>query len=126
MPTAIAFWPEDDLVVSGGGDSLVIIWSAVEGKAVGSPLRGHEGSITAVAVSPVGTHFASADDKGLIRIWPAPPLWPQVLCGKLMRNMSRQEWAEWVSPALEYVVLCPGLPVPLGEPRKGSDTSKPN
>lgn len=34
------------------------------------------------------------------------------LCAKLPRNMTRKEWREWISPDIDYVVQCPGLPVP--------------
>jgi hypothetical protein len=41
-----------------------------------------------------------------------PSPWPRLLCAKLTRNMSREEWRSWVSPEIDYVCQCPGLPVP--------------
>jgi len=35
-----------------------------------------------------------------------------MLCDKLTTNMSHQQWRDWVSPDIDYVTLCPGLPVP--------------
>jgi hypothetical protein len=42
--------------------------------------------------------------------------WPDVLCKKLTRNMSHKECGEWVSPEIDYIVQCPGLPSPPDEP----------
>mgnify|MGYP006920620216 CR=1 FL=1 len=35
------------------------------------------------------------------------------LCDKLLENMSRDEWRQWVDPNIPYVTLCPSLPTPL-------------
>jgi hypothetical protein len=35
------------------------------------------------------------------------------LCDKLSTNMSHKQWRDWVSPAIDYITLCPGLPGPL-------------
>ena len=29
--------------------------------------------------------------------------------------MSRKEWREWVSPEIDYIEQCPGLPIPPDE-----------
>jgi hypothetical protein len=34
------------------------------------------------------------------------------VCSKLSRNMSPAQWRDWVSPEINYLVQCPGLPVP--------------
>jgi WD40 repeat protein len=43
---------------------------------------------------------------------PAPSAWADVVCSKLSRNMSPAQWRDWVSPEINYLVQCPGLPVP--------------
>lgn len=39
--------------------------------------------------------------------------------------MSRKQWREWVSPEIDYVEQCPGLPIPPDEPaaQKASKTA---
>ena len=37
----------------------------------------------------------------------APATEPGELCDKLGVNMSRAQWREWISPTLEYRVVCP-------------------
>jgi hypothetical protein len=68
-----------------------------------------------VAFSPDGRRIVSGSWDQTLRLWPAPEAWPGELCKKLTRNMSRKEWREWVSPEIEYVEQCPGLPIPLDE-----------
>ena len=52
-----------------------------------------------------------ADNFAAGGLWPGPAAWPDLLCTKLTRNMSRAQWREWVSPDIDYIELCPGLPV---------------
>ena len=33
------------------------------------------------------------------------------MCAKLTTNMSRQQWRDWVSPDIDYIKVCPGLPI---------------
>lgn len=46
-----------------------------------------------------------------VRIWPAIAN-PEMLCDKLTANMSHKQCREWISADIEYVELCPGLPIP--------------
>ncbi len=45
-----------------------------------------------------------------------PKAWPDELCAKLTRNMSRKQWREWVSADIPYTCQCPGLPIPPDDP----------
>ena len=43
-------------------------------------------------------------------------LWPayadtKMLCGKLTTNMTHSQWQDWVSPDIDYIRVCPDLPV---------------
>ena len=33
------------------------------------------------------------------------------MCDKLTTNMSHQQWRDWVSPDIDYIRVCPDLPV---------------
>jgi hypothetical protein len=49
-------------------------------------------------------------------LWDVFEGWADSLCNKLDRNMSKREWKEQVSPDIDYIEQCPGLPIPPDEP----------
>lgn len=56
------------LIVSGGWDNLVKVWSLSTVKCQHT-LRGHTGYVTSVTVSPDGSLCASAGKDGIARLW---------------------------------------------------------
>ena len=34
------------------------------------------------------------------------------MCAKLTTNLSDKQWRDWVSPDIDYIRVCPDLPVP--------------
>jgi WD40 repeat protein len=110
--TSLAFSPDGRFLLSAGGVSHALkIWDTREGAQIGADIKGHDGPSALVAFSPTGEFFVSAGDDMKLLLWPGPKRWPDQLCKKLTRNMSRKEWREWVSPEIAYVAQCPGLPI---------------
>ncbi len=64
-----------------------------------------------VAFSPDAGRILSGSQDGMVRVWPGPAEWRDALCDKLTTNMSRQQWSDWVSPNIDYVATCQGLPI---------------
>ena len=91
----------------------VRVWDAVTGQALGQPLTGQTDAVFSVAFSPDGARIVSASADGTLRLWPGPAqaAWPELLCAKLTENMSHQHWRDWVSPDIDYITVCPDLPV---------------
>ena len=59
--------------------------------------------------SGLNHHQASFDHT--FRLWPTPPASPaEALCSKITHNMTHEGWDEFVSPDIDYIAVCPGLP----------------
>jgi WD40 repeat protein len=97
-------------LATGGIDETMRLWDTSTGLPSAAPLMRSD-TITSVAVSPDGRLAASGTLDGTVLLAPAM-VDPSQLCDKLATNMSRKQWRDWVSPAVPYITLCPGLPIP--------------
>ena len=108
---SLAFSPDGKRIASGSGDKTVRLWDTDTGQPVGQPLTGHTDTVFSVAFSPDGNTIVSGSADNTLRLWPTYPdsAW---MCAKLTTNMSHKQWREWVSPDIDYIQVCPDLPVP--------------
>jgi WD40 repeat protein len=106
--TSVAFGVGHQLA-SGGLDAALRLWDTATGKPTAAPQPQSE-TILSVALSPDGRLAASANADGTLRLSPALAD-PAQLCAKLPANMSHKQWRDWISPSVEYITLCPGLPL---------------
>ncbi len=114
-PTSVTYSPDGTRLATTGKDCTIRLWNSATGQQVGQPLTGHTHWANCVAFSPNGTRIASGGEDGTVRIWPGPVGLRETLCSKITANMSHKQWNEWVSPAIDYIELCPGLPIPPDE-----------
>jgi WD40 repeat protein len=96
-------------LASGGSDATLRLWDTSTGIPTAAPVATSAG-VTSVAISPDGRLAASATEDGTLLLSPAIAD-PAQLCDKLSANMSRKQWRDWVSPAIPYITVCPGLPI---------------
>jgi hypothetical protein len=90
----------------------VRLWDATTGNQVGDPLTGNWNRVLTVAFSADGKRIISGGGDGTLRLWPAFPDAVSALCAKLSTNLGRKQWRDWVSPDIDYIKACNGLPIP--------------
>ena len=107
--TAVAFSPDGQYVVSGSRDATVRVWEVISGREVARLT--HNGSVSDVAFSLDGQYVVNAGASKMARVW----WWrPEDLiaeaCRRLPRNLTREEWRQYVGPEAPYHATCPGKP----------------
>jgi hypothetical protein len=84
-----AYSADGSRIVSAGEDGTVRQWEATRGRAIGEPLRGHQGLVYSAAYSADGSRIVSAGEDGMVRQW--LPAWSQpigVACRSLRTHQS--------------------------------------
>ncbi|MFD3429169.1 nSTAND1 domain-containing NTPase [Nocardia fluminea] len=107
----VQFSPDGGTLVAVGTDNVLRLWDVETHNQIGPALIGHGAPITAVDFTPDGSRIMSASVDETIRVWPVPTASPEELCAKMTHNMSREMWQTWVSSEIDYIELCPGLPI---------------
>jgi WD40 repeat protein len=72
----------------------------------------HDDYVYSVAFSPDGKYVVSGSADKTARIW----MWrPEDLivsaCENLLRNLTREEWAQYIGEILPYQAVCPNLTI---------------
>jgi WD40 repeat protein len=118
----IAYSPDGRYLVSISQDQTLRFWDATSGRQIGEPV-----DITAVGAT---VHVAFSHDARRVfmaarrmslsgsppyvggGIWqiPAPAVWADRLCDKLVSNPNDQQWKDWIPPGIRYQEPCPGKP----------------
>lgn len=78
--SALAFSKDSGILVSGGDDGTIIIWSVATGEIIRSLKTNHE-EISSIVFSPDGKIFASASYDGIINLWSLSGVGPFVTLG---------------------------------------------
>jgi WD40 repeat protein len=106
----VAFSHDGRYIVSGGIDKTIRIWDAATARPIGIPLEGHGLWVQTVNFSPDGRSIVSGSSDGRLMLWPGPAAWSDEICGKLTRDISPQQWHEWISPEIADVQVCRSPP----------------
>ena len=113
--TSANFSPDAKTIASvSGEDNTLRLWDAATHKIIGEPIKVNNGQV--ITFSPDGKVIFLSGSGGAIQRIVVFDGWADNLCRKLERNMSHKEWREQVSPDIDYIEQCPGLPIPPDKP----------
>jgi len=85
------------------------VWEAVSGREVARMT--HASTVFAVAFSPDGRYVVSGSGDRTARVWWwRPDDLVAEACRRLPRNLTREEWRQYVGPEAPYHATCPGKP----------------
>ena len=68
---SVAFSADGKMLASASDDNTVILWDVASRKAIGEPLKGHQGPVNSVVFSADGKTLASASTDATIILWDA-------------------------------------------------------
>jgi WD40 repeat protein len=98
-------------ILTGGSKGQIELWDGTKHVLISDKFEGHTSDIRGAAFWGTGKdQLLFTADKDKILIWPGPDNWADILCKKLLWNMSDKQWRDWVSPDIPYKKQCPNLP----------------
>jgi WD40 repeat protein len=88
-------------------------------------LHGHDGWVVTVAFNPNGKTLASGSSDNTVRLWIRDTeTLANMVCKKVWRNLTMEEWNQFVGPDIPYERTCPNLPVHPSVLRAGQNLAK--
>jgi WD40 repeat protein len=114
---SVTFSPDGQKLAISGGDGTVRWWNLRQLSAKPVILPGHEGTASSVTFSPDGQILASSGEDKYILLWTAQTeVLADLVCEKVWRNLTQEEWNEFIAPDIPYERTCPNLPPGEGAP----------
>ena len=121
---SVAFNPDGQTLVSGSRDKTVRLWDLRQPTAVPTVLWGHQRVVWSVAFSPDGQTLAAGSLDQTIFIWIArTETLAEKICQQVWRNLTLDEWRQFVGEDLPYARTCPNLPAGEGISAEGPGTT---
>ena len=109
--TALAFSPVHNLLAVGADGYKVFIYNTRTGQMFGQAFREHDGPVIALAFTPDGGKLLSASNDGTIVLHDMNPVdWVSRACQVANRNLTHNEWQQYIGNALPFEPVCPDLP----------------
>ena len=107
----VTFSPNSKFMGSAGMDSKILIWDAITYETKPIEIIDHESWVFGLAFS-YDNHFliSSSRTENLVFKWYTIPKYVgEQLCGLLSRNLTEDEWRDFVAKDIEYKQTCSNL-----------------
>ena len=107
----VVFSPDGYILASGSHDNKVRLWDLHHPRVKPVALEGHRDKITSLAFSPDGKWIAAGSLDKTIYLWLVKTeTIADLVCDKVWRNLTFEEWATYVGNDIPYQCTCSNLP----------------
>ncbi len=105
--TSLAYSPDGITLASGGYDKTVRLTPLNAALTRPLILQAHEDWVLSIAFSPAGDRIASGGADRAIGLWYTnPDNLAELVCQKVQRSLSQEEWAQFIGNDLKYEESC--------------------
>ena len=118
---SVAFHPDGQTIAAGNWNGTVSVWWDLNGMASHGLLPGTGGYVYALAFGPDGQTLAAGGASQDINIWTSTDAMAGHVCAKVGRNLTEEEWRQFVGADVPYERTCPN--VPAAEPGSMTPTA---
>ena len=122
---ALVFSNKGDKLVSGSSDKSILIWDLLNPGKEPMTLLDHGSWVWSLAIAPAGDTIVSGSQDRTARVWPVRTKdLANRVCDLVSRNLSQNEWNEFIGQDIDYELTCDNLPAGEGSRPKLSATSR--
>jgi WD40 repeat protein len=121
---SVAFSGDGRILATGGRDGRLILWDLATSPPLAHPFDAQAAEVDVVVFPPGSGTPVCATDDGRIMVWNHPQLttWRTDACRIANRNLSCEEWRQYLPRWLPYRLTCPELPRPRCEDEQENAT----
>ncbi|MEO9485090.1 MAG: hypothetical protein ABJG47_16640 [Ekhidna sp.] len=105
--TDIQFNPKGNLLLTTSRDGTARIWDLKESRKLPIIMEDHQDWVLTGSFDPSGTQVITGGGDEYIRTWPVDPAYFAFrICALLERQLTQEEWDEFVGSDIPYEVAC--------------------